>query len=417
MRLTSFLRPRRSLTRRRAARRPILEPLEGRTVLSQVSLSVTSLADSGPGTLRAAILTADAGSPRDKFKIGFAVTGTIDLQNPLPDLSNTIAVQSPGASSLTVERAAGASFSSAIITVDAGQTASLSGLTIANGDAGGIRNYGTLTVSDSTVSGNSVLFRSGAGIQNWGTLTVSGSTVSGNFSTASGGFGSNGGGIFTSYGSNLTISGSTIAGNTADYAGGILCENGATMTISGSTIAGNTATYAGGAIYNMGAATITQSTLSCSTAGGGGGIFNDGGSMMVNSSTFSDNTAGGGGAIWNDSVLTVRDSTFCGNSATDGGAVYNDFYGTTTLSGSVLTGNTATVCGGALDNIGTVTMHECSLSGNTAGSRGGGIFNGTGAVLTLDDSVVTGNIAPIGADLDDLGTTILNDSTVGVIGH
>jgi hypothetical protein len=79
------------------------------------------------------------GSSSNKYSIGFAVNGTIDLQSPLPALNNTIAVQGPGASNLTVERAAGASFSSAVVTVDAGQTASLSGLKIANGNAGGIR--------------------------------------------------------------------------------------------------------------------------------------------------------------------------------------------------------------------------------------------------------------------------------------
>src|SRR5262245_25880389 len=88
--------------------RPRLEALDDRVVPSQVSLTVTSLADSGAGTLRAAILTADAGSHSDKFTIGFAVSGTIDLQSPLPDLDNSITVQGPGASSLTVERAAGA---------------------------------------------------------------------------------------------------------------------------------------------------------------------------------------------------------------------------------------------------------------------------------------------------------------------
>jgi hypothetical protein len=45
-------------------------------------LTVSSLADSGPGTLRAAILAADAGSHSDKFTIGFSVTGTIALQTP-----------------------------------------------------------------------------------------------------------------------------------------------------------------------------------------------------------------------------------------------------------------------------------------------------------------------------------------------
>src|SRR5437879_6276079 len=42
--------------------RPRLEALEDRAVPAQLSLTVSSLADSGAGTLRAAILTADAGS-------------------------------------------------------------------------------------------------------------------------------------------------------------------------------------------------------------------------------------------------------------------------------------------------------------------------------------------------------------------
>src|SRR5262249_10568728 len=154
IRLTGRPQTRRTSGRKPTLRfRPRLEALEDRWLPSQVGLMVTSLADSGSGTLRAAILTADAGSHSDKFTIGFAVNGTIDLQSPLPDLNNSITVQGPGASSLTVERAAGASFASAIVTVDSGQTASLSGLTIANGNEGGIVNDGTLTVTACTVSG------------------------------------------------------------------------------------------------------------------------------------------------------------------------------------------------------------------------------------------------------------------------
>src|SRR4051794_10735276 len=102
--------------------RPRLEALEDRWLPSQIGLTVSSLADSGPGTLRAAVLTADAGGQKDRFTIGFAVKGTIDLQNPLPDLSNSIAIQGPGASSLTVMRDSASLFTSAIITVDAGHT-------------------------------------------------------------------------------------------------------------------------------------------------------------------------------------------------------------------------------------------------------------------------------------------------------
>jgi hypothetical protein len=65
-----------------------------------------------------------------------------------------------------------------------------------------------------------------------------------------------------------------------------------------------------------------------------------------------------------------------------------------------------------------------TLSGNSAGSAGGGLFNGAGVAngaasvgtLTVADSVVLGNSAPLGADLYNLGVATLNDSTVGVIG-
>src|SRR5262249_5304104 len=162
------------------------EGLEDRMVPAQIGLTVNSLADNAPGTplvpgtLRAAILDADAGKPSDKFTIDFSVTGTIDLQTPLPDLNNNIAIQGPGAANLTVERAAGYSFSSALVTVAEGQNASLSGLTItrANATALHVSFLSTVTVSDCTITGNSATF-GGGGIVNDYTLTVSGCTITG----------------------------------------------------------------------------------------------------------------------------------------------------------------------------------------------------------------------------------------------
>jgi predicted outer membrane repeat protein len=93
--------------------------------------------------------------------------------------------------------------------VDAGQTASLAGLTVANGNAGGIcSNGGTLTVNDSTVSRNSATV-SGGGIESFGTLTISGSTLSAN--TA----GSVGGGIFNAASGTLTVKDCTVLNNVA----------------------------------------------------------------------------------------------------------------------------------------------------------------------------------------------------------
>src|SRR5262245_5818039 len=172
-----FSRLKSGLQQRPVARRfrPRLEALEDRWLPSQVGLTVTSLADSGPGTLRAAIQSADAGSHTDTYTIGFAVAGTIDLQSSLPDLNNSISIQGPGAASLTIERAAGvSSFAASIVTVDAGQTAGLSALTIANGNVtrggGGITNGGTLTVTNCALLNNSAGI--GGAIFNTGSLTV-----------------------------------------------------------------------------------------------------------------------------------------------------------------------------------------------------------------------------------------------------
>jgi predicted outer membrane repeat protein len=389
----------------------LLEALEDRWLPSQISLPVTSLADPGPGSLRAAILTADAGSHSDKFTIDFAVTGTIDLQSPLPDLNNSIVIQGPGANNLTIERAASASFTSAIITVDRGQTASLSGLTVANGDAGGIFNYGgTLAVSGCTLSGNS----GAGGIVNEGALTVSGCTMSGDSADL-------GGGIANLSGT-ATVANSHFCGNSATEGGGIY--NTASLLVNGSNLSGNSASVRGGGICNDAELTVSNSSLLVNSASyQGGGIFNSSaGGLTLGSSTLCGNSATYGGGIFNIAdaffgPVTVRDSTFTGNSATEGGGIYTGAVTRLDVRGCTFTAsNSASDSGGGIYNLGTATLQDCTLSDNTAGSAGGGIFNGTSGTLTIDDSDVCGDLALLGADLYNLGKATLNDSSVCVIG-
>src|SRR5262249_4877376 len=195
----------------------------------------------------------------------------IELERRVRELNNTIAIQGPGASSLTVERAAGVSFTSAIFTVDPGQTASLSGLTVANGNEGGIfNNGGTLTVANCAVVNNTALsnggiFGEGAGIDSFRALTGSGGTVSGHTASL-------GGRIFA-VGSvttplSCTVSGSTVSGNSAigfaelgfphpGNGGGILTLQ---ATISDSTISGNSTNGFGGGLDTSGA-TISDCKL------------------------------------------------------------------------------------------------------------------------------------------------------------
>ncbi len=78
--------------------------LEGRVVPAMIA--VTSLADSGLGTLRAAIAQADQDTSPDTISFDPTVSGTITLLSALPDLSADITIDGPGASALTVARSA-----------------------------------------------------------------------------------------------------------------------------------------------------------------------------------------------------------------------------------------------------------------------------------------------------------------------
>lgn len=154
-----------------------------------------------------------------------------------------------------------------------------------DGRGGGIYNDGAgvnLTITNSSVSNNVAgdhgpgppsPFGSGGGIYGVGTLTITNSTIDGNS------VGSSGGGI-TNYGTLRLIS-STVSNNTAfgthdgvawnTESGGI--DNNATLNITNSTFSANTAVN-GGAIVNFGALTVTNTTFSGNTATNGGGIAN-----------------------------------------------------------------------------------------------------------------------------------------------
>jgi hypothetical protein len=106
---------------------------------------------------------------------------------------------------------------------------------------GGIANVGTLTLTNSTLSGNTALSQVnalGGGIANFGALQVANCTLSGNSALS-------GGGIETDSGT-LTLTNSTLSGNTANAgitAGGIGSvggTSGASTTLVNCTVAGNT---------------------------------------------------------------------------------------------------------------------------------------------------------------------------------
>jgi hypothetical protein len=139
-------------------------------------------------------------------------------------------------------------------------TLALNGLTLAHGHSntgGAIYNEGpgTVTISNSTLSGNSAV-GSGGAIWNDGTLTISKSTLSGNSADS-------GGAIETGAGGRMTIVNSTLANNSANDGGAI--ENDNTASIANSTLFGNSAAFEGGAISNTGTLTIGGTVVAASS--------------------------------------------------------------------------------------------------------------------------------------------------------
>jgi hypothetical protein len=157
------------------------EYLTAGSLLGQVAIIgpfvVTNTNDSGIGSLRQAILNANANPGLDTIDFAPGLSGTIVLTSGELQITNDVTIDGPGADPLSVS----GNNASRVFEVDAGTTAAISGLTITGGSAdqgGGLDNSGALTVSNSVFSSNSANTGFGGGLYNepGGTLTVSGST-------------------------------------------------------------------------------------------------------------------------------------------------------------------------------------------------------------------------------------------------
>ncbi len=193
--------------------------------------------------------------------INIDVTGTIQLTGVLPNISDSLMINGPGANLLSVRRDTGGNYG--IFAVNAGIAASMQGLTVTNGlgtnNPGGILNFGTLTITNCAITGNQGTSLFGGGIANLGILIMRGSTISGNTS-------GDGAGLFNQDGAS-TLTNTTISGNTASsFAGGIenIGDGGVatSVTLINCTVTGNTGpTEDGVATVDNDGATSTTTTL------------------------------------------------------------------------------------------------------------------------------------------------------------
>ena len=126
---------------------------------------------------------------------------------------------------------------------------------------GGIWNAtaGTVTMTNSTLSNNQAT--DGGGIANEGHLSIDSSTFSGNSAF-------DGGGIFNFYGT-VTVNNSTLSGNSAASSGGGIWNISGTLTINNSTFAGNSGHASDGGGLNNGGTLIMRNTLLGNSPSGG----------------------------------------------------------------------------------------------------------------------------------------------------
>ncbi|MFI5143227.1 MAG: IPTL-CTERM sorting domain-containing protein [Thermoanaerobaculales bacterium] len=211
---------------------------------------VTNLNDSGAGSLRQAVLDANANPGADSITFQSGLTGTIGLTSGEIAITDSVAIVGPGAPALAVTSTA------RIFNISGADTLSvtISGLTLtganATGDGGAIHNTNVnVTLSFDTLSANTASGEGGAIFNqcsfgpNGSTFTINGSTLSGNHANKAG--------AIRSTGYHMVITDSTISGNHAtDSVGGIKLEN-AFASIYNSTVSGNSANLGGGILLNQ----------------------------------------------------------------------------------------------------------------------------------------------------------------------
>ena len=427
--------------------------------------TVSSLSDSGSGSLRAAITSAnsDPGST-----INITAQGSIVEESPLPAITANMTINGPGTEWSYIS----GNNAYPIFVIDAA-TVSLNNLYLIDGynieDGGSIvNNAGNLTITGTAVSLGATVGAGGGIFNNGGMLTLNNSAVFSNSAAGPGGGIENKNGV-------LTLLSSNIGGNQANGEGGGIysfssnTSNTATITGSGDTINANQLTgedaqnqgSKGGGIYSTGPLTLTNSaiTYNSATIGVGAGIYSGGGGALtgcqINSNTedgpgvnvnviggglccdgvngdalilngcqveYNSAPSGSGIAAINGAVMTIGTSTISDNATSVGaGAGVANLSSTLTFASSTISGNVATGNGGGLSNAGgTVSLTNCTIAGNTS-SGGGGISSSTATgattTTTLISCTVTGNTGGTngGGGLAALGAGTTSFSTRGTL--
>jgi hypothetical protein len=334
------------------------------------TLLVTTLTDSGGGSLRSAISSASDG---DRIIFTPLVTGTIGLTSGELLINNQLNIIGPGATNLTIS----GDQSSRVFHVNASGILNLFGVTLANGlvagangasgaiggDAigGGLFDEGSASLTDCVITNDSATGGTGGtgvggqganggngaggGIYNSSLLSLLRCTLSGNSAQggmggtgASGSSGATGGTGGAAFGAGLANAGSTtlinctLAGNIANAGQGGTGGHGNLRGQGGIGGLGGTA-HAAGLSPDSGSATLTSCTISSNlSAAGSAGFGGIGGNLKAG--TLGPGSANSGG-LFSAGNVQVQNTIIAGNQAT---TLYADVSGTVQSGGFNLVG-------------------------------------------------------------------------------
>jgi parallel beta-helix repeat protein len=355
------------------------------------TFTVENLDDAGAGSLRQALLDADANAGEDVITFATGLSGAIVLESDLTDIDEAVAIVGPGAG---------------VITVDGGGT-------VGNGD------------------GSQIFYFDGVGD---GTIAVSGLTLTGGYNDY--------GGAIRVYDSDadVILTDLVITSNEAEYyGGGVAIDTTGVAIVDNTEISDNLSDTGGGGLYadfdgDGGSLTITNSLITgnTSTDGQGGGLYVTGGDLLIENTTISGNEAaddGGGGVnFYGDAGLTftLRNSTVSGNIANGyGGGLYVEGYGSTVIENSTISGNTANQAGAIYGGEAhSVTITQSTVTGNEANepdaepavggvqlAGGGGENVGTAKAAARGNAAKSSRPAAAGpGELEVVGTILAGNS-------
>ena len=356
------------------------------------TFSVTNTNDSGAGSLRQAVIDANANPGLDDIAFS-SVSGDITLTSGQIEITDSINISGPGAQVLTVD---GNNVSRIFSIYDSGSYYSepvdlmISGLTLtnaANGSAVDVnvgRKTVNLAIQDSVISGNgeSAIHLSS---YNKGDLTIQDSVISGNSGTAMDHFDYYGAG-------KVIVRDSAISNNQGD---GLRMYHG-TLMVQNTIVSGN-----------------TQTGISA-------GRFRGGVTTSIENSTISGNGAGGVYVYFDN--LTIDSSTISGNGYGISQSLFPDEDTETIISNTTISGNKGL---GIVGFYGGVIQHS-TITGNDGGighlgSYFYGIYN-----AVIQNSIVAGNTAATGKPdlgkgvidiewslIQDPGSTVINNTVPG----